>query len=144
MANPLFTYDASAIALVFSAVPIGGFADGEFMRITPNSEGFTIVTGVDGHTTRSKTGNRSGRLTTPVMQSSASNDVLSLIHQLDLDNDGGAGVGVLSMVDLSGRSVLLAPEAWVVGWPEQGWDRGAGSREWVFEWGDATVFVGGN
>ena len=144
MTQPVFTYDAQSVALIFAAVPLAGYADGEFMRITPNSEGFQLVMGVDGQGTRSKTGNGSGRLTTPLMQSSASNDACSAIHSLDLLAEGGAGIGVLSMIDTSGRSLLLAPEAWIVGWPEQGWDRTAGSREWVFEWADAEIFIGGN
>ncbi len=144
MGNPVFTYDPQSVALVFAAVPIKGFAEDEFIRITPNSEGFTIVVGVDGEGTRSKTGNRSARMTVPTMQSSASNDVLSAVHILDLESPNGGGIGTLSMVDLSGRSLLLALEAWIVGWPEQGFAGSAGSREWVFEWIDAQVLVAGN
>lgn len=138
------TYDPDQVALVFAAIPLGGYADGEFIRVTQTTEAFTTAAGTDGEIIRIKSGDRRMRITVPLMQSSDSNALLSAIHLLDLNTPNGAGIGVFSMTDLSGTTALLAPEAWIVGWPEQAYDKAASTREWVFECGEPKVFVGGN
>lgn len=137
-------YDPDKVAAIFGAVPINGWAEDEFIRITPTSEAFVSVVGVDGEVTRSKTKDGRMRVSFILAQSSFSNALLSAIHLSDLEGSNGAGIGICSITDLSGSTLFLAPEGWIVGWPEQGYGKQSGNREWVIECANPIVFIGGN
>lgn len=141
---PLRTYDPSQVSIVFAGVPVDGFADGTFLSVEQNEDSFTLQVGTDGESVRSKSNNRSGRATFTLMQSSATNDLLSALHTLDISTPNGDGIGPLLIKDLSGRSIYTAEKSWIVKPPAAGFAREAESREWVVETDNLIQIHGGN
>ena len=141
---PLRTYDPSQVIIVFSGIPISGFADGSFLTVEQNEDSFVLQVGTDGEGTRSKTNNRSGRVTFTLMQSSLANDLLQAQHTLDLLSPSGDGIGPLLIKDNSGRSLFSAEKAWIVRAPTGEFGREATSREWIVESDDLNQSHGGN
>lgn len=141
---PVRTYDPSQVTIIFAGIPISGFADGTFVSVEQNEDSFTLQVGTDGEGTRSKTNNRSGRVTLTLMQSSASNDALAAIHSLDVLSPSGDGIGPLLIKDNSGRSLFSADAAWIVKPPTGEFGREATSREWIIETDHLILSYGGN
>lgn len=141
---PLRTYDPSQVTIVFAGIPISGFADGTFLSVEQNEDSFTLQIGTDGEGTRSKTNNRSGRVTLTLMQSSMANDLLASMHSVDLLSPSGDGIGPLLIKDISGRSMFAAEKAWIVRAPTGEFGREATSRDWVIETDHLIQSHGGN
>ena len=123
-------YDADEVSIIVAGIPISGFADGEFVRIE-EEEQFSTVTGSDGEVTRSKTNQTLATLTFILMQTSASNAVLSALHVTDLQASGGAGIVPVLVRDRQGLSQFNSESGWVVKFPDESFDREATSREWM-------------
>lgn len=138
-------YDADQVLISFAGISLSaGYADGEFVKIARLSESFGLKVGTDGEAVRSKTNNRSAKITLRLMQSSSVNDVLSQIHNNDLTLPGGAGVGVFRIQDLQGTTLHQANAAWISKWPDESEAREASEREWEFSTGRLDNFIGGN
>lgn len=138
-------YDPDQCVIIFAGIHITGWADGEFISIESSSEAFKSVVGTDGKdVTRSKTNDRRGKVTFKLMQSSDVNLQLSALHNLDLNQPGGAGVGPFQMKDLQGTSIYFGAESWIVKAPNAPFDREAKSREWELEVAELVRVDGGN
>ncbi len=140
----LKVYDPDQVVVMFAGLPIRGYADGTFVTIEQVSEAFTEVVGSDGEVTRTKNNDRRCSIKFTLMQSSDSNDVLSAIHNLDLEAPNGVGVAPLAIKDMSGRFQFVAPEAWVKKAPNAEFGKEAGPREWELCCNDPKRFDGGN
>jgi hypothetical protein len=138
-------YSADQVSFVFAGIPFQeGLADGDFIKITENDERYKVQQGTDGSVTRSK---HLGRLTTVelhLMQTSASNSVLSAIHNQDYLTNNGSGIAPLAIVDRNGTSLYACQEAWIAKPPERTYSREAGPRVWTFMCKDMNAFDGGN
>jgi hypothetical protein len=141
---PLRTYDAAQVAMVFAGIPLSGLADGTFVTIEQNSDSFALVVGADGEACRSKTNNRSGKVTFRLLQSSQANDLLSALHNVDIDSPSGDGIGPLLVKDNSGRTLVTAEKAWIMKQPSAAFARDTETREWVIETDRLAGFHGGN
>ena len=139
----LTTYGPEEGALIFGA-PITGYADGTFISIEQNEDDFTLTVGADGDACRAKTNNKSARMTITLLQSSASNDALSVIRGLDITTPSGDGILPFIWKDLSGRTFCVAEKAWIVKPPTVVYSRGVEAREWVLETDAMLWNVGGN
>lgn len=131
MAPRLGIYDFDQVSVIFGPVVLEGFQDGEGVTIEPGAETFTMVVGADGHVARSKTLNKTATVTIKLLQTSACNDLLSALHNLDRDTPNGAGVVPLTIRDRNGRSLYFAPQAWISDAPDVTFDREATAREWT-------------
>ena len=131
----LATYDASKLVMVFAGIPITGFADGTFVSIDNNEEAFSLMVGSDGDACRSKSNNFSARITFTLGQWSASNNLLSALHTLDVEGVT-EGIGPMLVKDLSGTSIFACEKAWIVKAPVAAFGREADNREWVLETND--------
>lgn len=141
----LSTYKVAQLIISFGGVPLKGFARGSSLLIVPNGDSFTLTVGNDGEGVRSATGNDSHRMTITLQQTSKSNLYLSTIHTQDKEADNGAGVGIFAASDLSGSSVFMASEAWIVKPTEQGFEDESKDRVWIFETVKPDLnIVGGN
>ena len=140
----LHIYDATEVTASFSGVLMQGFGDGEFVKIEMTSDAFTSVVGTDGEVTRSKSSDGRAKITVTLMQSSETNDKLSALYNLDRSTPGGAGVGVFYVRDRGGRSLYVAPQAWIMKAPDVTFDREPTPREWVFECASLQRVDGGN
>jgi hypothetical protein len=137
-------YDPASITMSFAGINIQGLADGEFVSLEQNEDAFTVQIGSDGDGTRSKSNNRSGRVTFTLMMSSSTNDLLSALHTLDLESPSGAGIGPLMIKDLNGTTLITAERAWITRFPTAAYDREATSREWIIETDKLIQLQGGN
>lgn len=138
------TYNADEVSIIFGGIPIsGGFADGEFLRIEQNEEAFQTVVGTDGEVTRSKTNNKTARVTIILMQSSTFNAALSALHEADKITPGGTGVVPLLVKNNNGLDLYTAKDAWIVQAPDASFDRTATPREWVVECANLIRVDGG-
>lgn len=136
------TYDFKQVIATYNGFQIQGFAEGTGINAERNEDSWTMQIGADGEGTRSKSNNKGGRVTFTLMQSSASNDVLSAFAQTDELSNGGSGP--LLIKDLSGRSLLVAEQAWVVKPPACEFGSEAGPREWILETDNLVMSVAGN
>lgn len=136
------TYDPKKVAVVIGGVPMSGFSQDTFVKVSRKEDLFTMYVGTDGETARAKSNNRSGELSLTLSQASPSNDVLSAFHVADeLDN---AGVVPILIKDLSGSSVFFSAAGWIRKAPDAEFGKDIKEREWVFDLASVDVFVGGN
>jgi len=137
------TYDPAEVIVTFFGVPITGFADGEFVTITPSSERFTKTVGADGLVSRVKSNDNTHEVTITLVKTSLSNDYLSGI--LAADRFGNAGKGTLQIVNLGGTTLFAWEEAWIRQPPDVSEDKTITDKAWVFDTGQATIeSYGGN
>jgi hypothetical protein len=138
-------YDSKMVAISFAGIEISsGFAEGSMVTIKKDSDAFKDVVGVDGEVTRSKQNDERGTVEIMLMQSSEANQLLNQRLALDKATPGGAGVGALQIVDLSGFSLHHAEEAWISAEPEAEYGPEAKERKWVIRCADLTSTHGGN
>ena len=137
-------YDPAGMVIVFNQIPISGFADGTYVSVEQNEDSYSLVVGADGEGCRSKTNNRSARITLTLLQSSAVNDLLSALHNVDINSPLGDGIGPFLMKDLTGTTVLAAEKAWLVRHATSTYARDPESREWIIETDNLIQNVGGN
>lgn len=137
-------YDPAGMVIVFAGIPITGFADGTYVSVEQNEDSYSLVVGADGEGCRSKTNNRSGRITLTLLQSSAVNDLLSALHNVDINSPLGDGIGPFLMKDITGTTVVAAEKAWIVRQATSTYSRDPESREWIIESDYLVQNVGGN
>lgn len=139
---PENTYDPGQLVVSFRGNILTGFAPGTFLRVERNEDNFTLVVGADGEHARARSRNKSAKVTFTLMQTSASNDILSAAAATD--EIGGDGTGAFLAKDLSGRTVAEAEVAWVKKYPGLEFSNEVGNREWELESGRLALTVGGN
>lgn len=125
------TYDPAQVIITVNGIIISGYADGTFVTVERDSDSWSKQIGADGDGTRSKSNDKSGKITISLMQSAESNEVLSALALLD-EQTGGGAVPVL-IKDNSGTSLHVAETAWIVKPATAEYGKEAGPREWVFD-----------
>lgn len=135
-------YNPADVSIIVVGIPISGYADGTFITVERDEDAFTKQIGTDGEVTRSKSNNKTGNATLTLMQTSASNALLSALHALD--ELSGNGVGPFLMKDNSGNTVHAAQNCWIRKYPTSEWAREAGAREWVIDMDVLNSYEGGN
>lgn len=143
MANAKF-YDPDKVVIYFAGITVQGYADGSFVEVARLSPAFKDEIGTDGEVARSKTNDRRLKVTVKLIQTSSTNSAFSSLLTVDENAPNGAGVGSFQIQDLQGATLVSGAQAWLVGYPDQDFDRTAKSREWEIRVARATVFVGGN
>lgn len=140
----LGTYDPKKVIVLFGGVPIEGFAEDSMIKVKPLGDGVASVVGCHGDVVRTLSPDNRHEITIKLLQSSASNDVLGVIHQ----RDKKIGDGVLPLVikDLSGRMTFVDSQAWLVNNPEVNRTDKAedGDNEWVIHTAGGILFPGGH
>jgi structural protein KPP10_ORF10 len=142
MTQRLALYDADQVTVSINGIPISGYADGEFLSIEPEADNFSDVVGSDGEVARSKTNDRRATVTLTLLQTSASNALLSALANLDKAAPGGLGVGALLVRDRQGTAIFSAAECWISKEPTRGFGREAGPREWTLRCANLIAFDG--
>ncbi len=136
------TYDPKEVQLIFGAAIINGFADGSFITVERTSDTWGKFVGSTGEVARAKTNDKSGRLTFQLIQTSASNDILSAFAITDeLTN---AGILPLLIKDNLGTTILAAAQAWIVKPANVEYARDIVNREWMIDCSSIDMFIGGN
>jgi hypothetical protein len=118
-----------------------GLADGTFVTVERNEDTYSLTVGADGEATRSRSNNRSAKITFTVIASSRANDILSSAMQAD--EVKGVGIGPFFLKELNGSTIVVAPETWVVKPPTLEFGKEVSNREWTLETSYSEIFVGG-
>lgn len=98
------TYDPQAINLVIAGYQITGFMDGTPIEAGWDEERWKLKVGVDGETARARNRNEVGRIKFTLMQTSASNAVLSAL--VDKDEATMVPAGASLMRDNLGTTII--------------------------------------
>lgn len=136
------TYSPKDVLVIVGIVPITGFADGSFIDVEYNEEAFKPFSGSDGEHARTKNANESGKITIKLSQTSACNDILSTIH--NVDKATGNGIVPIVIKDNYGTSTMFAAECYIEKAPKLSFGKEIEAREWVFYAAKITEHVGGN
>lgn len=134
------TYSPKDVQLIIGGYTVVGW---ESISISRSAKGFTVIRGIRGKHTRVPNVDSSCTITIPLIQFSPSNDVLSYIHELDLE-EGTARIS-LTLKDRSGASVYSSNEAYIVGYPTATYSGQFEYRNWeIFCQTTDTYTVAGN
>lgn len=138
-------YDSNQVSLVLFGIPIdSGFDEDTFIEIEFDEPVYQKVVSVDGEVTRSKTNNRSAKMTVSMMQTADANTPLSAILQLGLNVPvGGADVGAILVRDRNGLSIHTADQAWIAENPKVNYGKKGTPRQWIIETGKMLSILGG-
>jgi hypothetical protein len=143
MATKVKSYDPKKVIVNYGGITLSGFEDGTFVEVKPSSDTWTRKVGADGEVVRVRSNDDTSEVTVTLQQVSPSNDYLSGIRIADATT-GLGGVLPLSIVDLSGTTVMFFPQAWIKKMPDVSRAKDAGNTQWVFDTGQAASnFVGG-
>jgi hypothetical protein len=134
------TYDPKDYSLIVGGHIVSGFADGTFLTAARNNDTFALTMGADGEGARAKSNDKSGTFVFTLLQSSASNPVLSGFHNADELNNGGQ-VPVL-VKDNNGDTVIEAATAWVRKPADVELAKEITNREWTIETDSMNLIVG--
>ncbi|MBX9771683.1 MAG: DUF3277 family protein [Candidatus Obscuribacterales bacterium] len=137
------TYAAEKVIVTIGGVILSGFADGDFVTAKYDEDRFTSKTGADGEVGRAKNASKTGTIEIVLSASSFANDELSLLFNL------GQMAGItptipVAVVDLSGRSLAAAADAWLKTTPDMVFGKEITDRTWTFACAGLTLSYGGN
>lgn len=138
---PAKTYNAKKVIITYNGIPITGFADGTFLTITPARERSTKKVGADGEVARSKSNDHTHEVTFTLLQTSASNNYLSNLLEVDRLTDVGAYP--LQVVDLSGTTLHFWDAAWIKQEADGEFANEISDRAWVLDTGQVAANVTG-
>jgi Protein of unknown function (DUF3277) len=138
-------YTSNEVVASLGTIPLNtGRGEGVFIKITPKNPAFTTKVGADGEVARSRSNDHRFDIEMTMMQTSDANILLSALHQLDLNAPNGAGVAAILIEDMSGTSVFVAPECWIVEVAEVQYGPEVEMRTWKLEAASGVQLVGGN
>lgn len=136
------TYDPGRITISFAGFTVTGYADGTFVKVARATELYTKTVGAGGEVARTRTRDRSGRVTLTLLASSPANDLLTA--QFQRDEKDGSGVAPLMIKDLNGTSIHHAPNAWIAKLPDVEFGKDLPTREWEIDCDALDMTIGGN
>lgn len=138
------TVDLDQFNIIFAGIRLQGFADGDSVTIDFDGPAFIFTMGGDGESIRSKNYNRSAIMKYRGMQSSSVNDLLSALHNIDLNKPNGAGVAPFLLEDGQGTTVLKSGQAYIEAPPNIVISPTPQPREWTIRLAKVTGNWGGN
>ena len=134
------TYSPKDLILTIGGYQLTGW---QSISISRTVKGFTVVRGIRGKNTRVPNVDTSATINISLLQTSQGNDVLSYIHELDLD-EGTARIALM-LKDNSGRSVFSSNEAYITGYPTATFSGQFEYRNWeLYAQSTSSYVVGGN
>lgn len=125
------TYQPDLVAVSFRGVPLSGFAADVFVSSARNNDSWSVTVGAGGDVTRTKSGDKTGRVEITLLAESESNLTLDAFEKLD--QLSGTGLGPLLVKDLSGGDTVTGTTAWIVKPPDQEKATTGSNRVWIFE-----------
>lgn len=140
------SWNINELAMSLSAVPLdgGGYPDDEVFSIEWAEDWYTLYTGADGESVRTRTNNFAATVTVRFAQTADANDRLMALLLADIKLPNGGGAGVFTARDLEGRLVITSERAWIVGPPAVKLGKTVQINEWKIHLADARgSFIGG-
>ena len=135
----VITQRSSGIAHIVS-----GYSEDSIVNIERSAETFTMYTGADNTSTRIYNANKSATVTLSLQQTSASNDILSLLYANDSNSRNSSGLFSLQISDSSGRSRYFSDDAYVGVVPNSQFGNSMQVRDWVLHAHNLDTYIGGN
>lgn len=137
--NVVITQRSSGIAHIVS-----GYSEDSIVNIERSAETFTMYTGADNTSTRIYNANKSATITLSLQQTSASNDILSLLYANDSASRNSTGLFSLQISDASGRSRYFSDDSYVGVVPNSAFGNSMQTRDWVLHAHNLDTYIGGN
>lgn len=139
----LSTYSPSDVTVTLAGMhSVTGYIDGTFVKITKDMKPFSKVRAMDGEIARMYFDDAGYKVELTLMQSSASNNILSMIYNVDTLTH--MGKFPLFIKDGRGQTSFLAGTAWIEQIPEITFGTELTERTWVFGCSDVVLNIGGN
>lgn len=142
MPGLLTNYAPSDVTISFLDLIIGGYAEGTFIEIEMNEDGFLSYVGSTGEVCHTRNHNRTAKITLTLMQTAPTNDALSAIAAAD--HAVGVSYGPFSAVDANGETLCFAAECRISKFPKFERGKEAGTVVWEFMAANMEIFLGGN
>ena len=136
------SYDPKRVIMTWGAITMSGYAEGTFITIASNGDSFEKQKGADGTIDRINKNVFDYMVTCTLKQTSMVNNLLSAAFELDKRTN--AGINILTIKDLNGTSLFVAPQAWIKKDPDDEFSDTLGNRAWMFDTGISTKLTGGN
>ncbi len=126
-------YSANEVDLIIGVIKIdSGFADGPFLRITPEADDYDDEAGADGEVVRSKSNDKRADVQVILQQTSAGNNALRAMRAAGLLIPNGGGIVPILVRDKNSGSALWTGEhCWIKRRPNAEFGKVAGTREWT-------------
>ena len=138
------TFDPLSNVITLGAITIGGYADGTFITISRESDGYTDEAGAGGDVVRTRSRDKRATVTITLQAASPSNDALSAIAVLDEETPLPFNTTkAFEMREVGGSTVAGGPEAWVMKVPDIERAKEAGTVEWRIRVASCRMKVGG-
>lgn len=143
MADRLNTYSPSDVIVSLAGIhTVTGYADGIFIRIMKEAKPFEKARAMNGEISRIYNDDDVFRVELTLMQSSSSNNYLSMLYNIDAATR--IGKFPLFIKDTRGQTQFLSATTWIEQIPDVTFSNGMETRTWVFGCSDAAIMVAGN
>jgi hypothetical protein len=134
------TYSPKDVILSIGGYQLTGW---QSINITRSKKAFQVIEGIRGKNTFVPNKSTAATITVSLLQSSASNEVMSWV--LDSDISEGTGRLALTLKDKSGTSVFSSVEGRILGYPTVSFTGQFEYRNWeIYCCTTTTYTVGGN
>lgn len=140
--SQLTNYSPDEVMCSFLTVIVSGYADGTFIEVERNEDGFTEYVGSGGEVCHTRSLNKTAKVTLTLMQTSPINDLLSAIAIQD-EFDGSA-YGPFMVSNLNGDTLCQAAECRIAKMPKMERGKDSGTVVWTFMAANMEIFIGGN
>lgn len=139
------TFDGAELTVILGVLPVSGLSDGDSVVATRNNPLYVRRAGLKGAQARARNTDKSGTIEIHILQTSAANDAISAMTNLDSLTGDGLAVFPITVIDLSGRTVISAGQAWLsnIG-PVTFSTNAVAERVYTFECADLKMQIGGN
>ncbi len=143
----LSTYDPKDITVSVNGSILSGFSD-DVVTVERAEDQVADVVGADGEVMRTLTNDRRGIVTISLLQTSASNLVLSVLANAD-EQTGGSVFPILIQDNRSGipdgvPEAHAAAEAWIQKQPQAVYNKSTSPRVWIIRCADLRMVLAGH
>lgn len=139
------TWDASQLNVIIGVLPVTGLSDGDSVVARRNEALYGKRVGMKGAVARARITDKTGQIEVHILQTSAANDAISAMANLDSLTMDGKAVFPITIADLSGRTVISAGQAWLMQIGDVTFSTNAvAERVYTFECADLKMSLGGN
>jgi hypothetical protein len=133
MAAATDLYSADQVYITFGTFKLEGRGPDTFCKVERNKDSFSLKVGADGEAVRTRTLDRSGRVTVTLLQTAKVNVSLQAAMLADEASPNGVSILPLMVKDYGGNALWVSPEAWILRPANSEMGAESGTREWVFE-----------
>jgi hypothetical protein len=141
--SKLNTYNPADVLVSLAGLhTVTGYADGSFIKIRKDMKPFEKLRTMGGEISRIYMQDDGFRVELSLMQSSTSNNILSMLYNVDIATRIAKFPVIIK--DLSGSTTFVSLTSWVEEIPEVELGNTLKERTWVLFCTEATLMVGGN